>query len=94
MASSVYIHIPFCDHICSYCDFCKVFYKEDWADRYLDALAFEIEDKIIDFNGDMDLLIKNEDGSFSILDFKTNKNINCPIFFLILSICFYFILFF
>lgn len=36
---------------------------------------FEIENKIIDFNGDIDLLLKNEDGSFSILDFKTNKNI-------------------
>lgn len=42
---SLYVHIPFCDHICSYCDFCKVFYREDWADQYLDALAFEIEDK-------------------------------------------------
>ena len=45
--SSLYIHIPFCDHICSYCDFCKVFYNEDWADKYLEALAFEIEDKKI-----------------------------------------------
>lgn len=42
---SLYVHIPFCYHICSYCDFCKVFYREDWADEYLDALAFEIKDK-------------------------------------------------
>lgn len=44
---SLYVHIPFCDHICAYCDFCKVFYKEDWADQYLDALSFEINDKHI-----------------------------------------------
>lgn len=43
--SSLYVHIPFCSHICSYCDFSKVFYKEDWADSYLDALNFEIKDK-------------------------------------------------
>ena len=46
--SSLYIHIPFCDHICSYCDFCKVFYREDWADNYLDALAYEIKEKNVD----------------------------------------------
>lgn len=43
--SSLYIHIPFCNHICSYCDFCKVFYKDDWANQYLEALAYEIQDK-------------------------------------------------
>lgn len=41
----LYVHIPFCNHICTYCDFCKVFYKEDWVDQYLDALSFEINDK-------------------------------------------------
>lgn len=41
----LYVHIPFCDHICSYCDFSKVFYKEDWANQYLDALEYEIKDK-------------------------------------------------
>ncbi|WP_028042341.1 radical SAM family heme chaperone HemW [Candidatus Stoquefichus massiliensis] len=44
----LYVHIPFCDHICFYCDFCKVFYKEDWSDQYLDALAYEIQDKHIE----------------------------------------------
>lgn len=37
-----YIHIPFCDNICSYCDFCKVFYKEELVDKYLEALEKEI----------------------------------------------------
>lgn len=39
---SVYIHIPFCDKICSYCDFCKLFYNENFVDRYLEALKKEI----------------------------------------------------
>lgn len=40
---SVYIHIPFCSSICSYCDFCKFIYKEEWASIYLDTLAKEID---------------------------------------------------
>lgn len=40
---SVYIHIPFCDDICSYCDFCKVKYEKKWIDQYLDSLQREIE---------------------------------------------------
>ena len=49
--TSVYIHIPFCNNICSYCDFCKILYNKYWADKYLDALTNEINDiynKIID----------------------------------------------
>ncbi len=40
---SCYIHIPFCNSICSYCDFCKVFYNEKLVDKYLDALEYEID---------------------------------------------------
>lgn len=40
---SVYIHIPFCSQICTYCDFCKVLKKDEWIDKYLDALKQEIE---------------------------------------------------
>ncbi len=43
--SALYVHIPFCQHICSYCDFCKVFYNEKWAWQYLEALSFEINEK-------------------------------------------------
>ena len=42
MTSSVYIHIPFCEKICSYCDFCKMFYNEKLVDQYLDKLEDEI----------------------------------------------------
>lgn len=40
---SVYIHIPFCNNICSYCDFCKMKYNKEWIDNYLDSLKCEIE---------------------------------------------------
>lgn len=42
MIKSAYIHIPFCNTICSYCDFCKVYYKTNLVDKYLDALNKEI----------------------------------------------------
>ena len=35
MIKSVYIHIPFCDTICSYCDFCKYIKNSKWIDFYL-----------------------------------------------------------
>lgn len=39
---SLYLHIPFCAHICSYCDFTKLFYFEKYEKPYLDALEKEI----------------------------------------------------
>ena len=43
MIKSVYIHIPFCNNICSYCDFCKVLYNKKWVNSYLDSLNNEIK---------------------------------------------------
>lgn len=40
---AVYVHIPFCKHICSYCDFPKVLHIESFVVEYLDALQREIE---------------------------------------------------
>lgn len=37
-----YIHIPFCHNICSYCDFCKMYYNEHLVDKYLYELEKEI----------------------------------------------------
>ena len=39
----VYIHIPFCKYICSYCDFNKFFIQRQPVDKYIDCLIKEIE---------------------------------------------------
>ncbi|MCU5746401.1 radical SAM family heme chaperone HemW [Staphylococcus sp. SQ8-PEA] len=39
---SAYIHIPFCVHICTYCDFNKYFIQNQPVDRYLDCLITEM----------------------------------------------------
>ncbi|SER18261.1 oxygen-independent coproporphyrinogen-3 oxidase [Gracilibacillus ureilyticus] len=46
MITSAYIHIPFCEKICHYCDFTKFFYEEKMADDYLAALENEIKTTI------------------------------------------------
>lgn len=48
MPRSVYIHIPFCRSICSYCDFSKMYYKKEWVGKYLEALKDEILDRYLD----------------------------------------------
>ena len=40
---SVYIHLPFCNNICTYCDFCKVYKNDEWISRYLEVLEDEIK---------------------------------------------------
>lgn len=41
--TSAYVHIPFCTQICYYCDFSKVFIKNQPVDDYLQALIHEFE---------------------------------------------------
>lgn len=85
MIKSVYIHIPFCDSICSYCDFCKFLKNDDWIDKYLDALNNEVKDK---YNGEVIDTIYIGGGTPSCLNleqlqklfntikiFKTSKNV-------------------
>ncbi|MBW7649891.1 radical SAM family heme chaperone HemW [Anoxybacillus sp. ST4] len=43
MIQAAYIHIPFCTHICHYCDFNKVFLHQQPVDAYIDALIVEME---------------------------------------------------
>lgn len=43
MIKNCYIHIPFCNKICSYCDFCKMLNYDKFIDTYLDALEKEIK---------------------------------------------------
>ena len=47
--SSIYIHIPFCDHKCIYCDFYSIITRENIR-KYLDALKREIEFYANDFS--------------------------------------------
>lgn len=39
----LYIHIPFCNHICNYCDFTKIIYFPKLADLYIRTLIQEID---------------------------------------------------
>lgn len=48
MISSVYIHIPFCRSICTYCDFCKFIYNKEWVNDYLNKLELEVNDRYMD----------------------------------------------
>lgn len=41
--SSAYVHIPFCTQICYYCDFSKVFIKNQPVDTYLVKLMQEVD---------------------------------------------------
>jgi len=46
MIEGLYIHIPFCKRICSYCDFNKRVSNNDLMIKYRNALISEIEDNI------------------------------------------------
>lgn len=48
MIKHIYIHIPFCKYICSYCDFCKKYIKNQPVSEYLRALESEINMTITD----------------------------------------------
>lgn len=43
MVKAAYLHIPFCEHICHYCDFNKVFLKGQPVDEYLKTLDQEMK---------------------------------------------------
>lgn len=43
MIKSAYIHIPFCEHICHYCDFNKVFLQGQPVDDYIAMIQREMQ---------------------------------------------------
>ncbi|QWC00642.1 radical SAM family heme chaperone HemW [Mycoplasmatota bacterium] len=43
MIKGLYIHIPFCDQICTYCDFCKMVTSDHTKKEYMRALIKEME---------------------------------------------------
>lgn len=42
MLTSLYIHVPFCSQICTYCDFHKEMAKESKKEKYVEALIKEL----------------------------------------------------
>ena len=47
---ALYVHIPFCDRICSYCDFAKVLCNTFSEEAYLDRLFKELDEWKIPFD--------------------------------------------
>ena len=48
--NSLYIHIPFCEHICDYCDFTKLQYFRIFAEPYINILIEEMHSYSINKN--------------------------------------------
>lgn len=49
---ALYIHVPFCDSICAYCDFCRVKRNDNVVKKWLDSLKTELEDRIFEIDFD------------------------------------------
>ena len=49
---ALYLHVPFCASICAYCDFCHQIYREDVAEKWLQALQKEMQAKKINLSLD------------------------------------------
>lgn len=41
----MYVHVPFCDHICAYCDFMRCGYHAPLVDQWLKAIQQELQEK-------------------------------------------------
>lgn len=46
LPTALYIHIPFCESICDYCDFTKLQYFHSFAKKYLVALKRELNERV------------------------------------------------
>jgi putative oxygen-independent coproporphyrinogen III oxidase len=52
VVKSAYIHIPFCEHICHYCDFNKFYLEGQPVDEYLISLGQEMRDRVSSGNSE------------------------------------------
>ena len=69
---SIYIHIPFCSNICSYCDFSKIYYNKNYVSKYLDSLEGEIKSR---YNGEIVKTLYIGGGTPSSLDILELKRL-------------------
>lgn len=46
LPNALYIHIPFCESLCDYCDFIKLQYFHSFAEKYLVALKKELDERV------------------------------------------------
>lgn len=67
MTKAVYIHIPFCKNICTYCDFPKMCYFKEYSKKYLDSLANEFNKR---FKNEKIKTIYIGGGTPSVLDLE------------------------
>lgn len=70
--NSVYIHIPFCTNICSYCDFCKLYYNKKFVKKYLISLENEIK---LNYKGELIKTLYIGGGTPSSLDINELKKL-------------------
>lgn len=45
MRKALYVHVPFCNHICAYCDFMRCVYQTSLAQKWLNAIQKELSTK-------------------------------------------------
>ena len=67
---AIYIHIPFCNSICTYGDFCKLYYDKKFINDYLNSLNNEIR---MNYNGEKVSTIYIGGGTPSTLDIEELK---------------------
>lgn len=72
MISSAYIHIPFCNKICNYCDFPKMIYNKSYIEDYLSNLKIEI---LKNYNGEVLETLYIGGGTPSRLDINELKQL-------------------
>lgn len=46
MCEYLYIHIPFCEKICAFCDFYRIYYKDDKATLFVKNLLIDLNNKV------------------------------------------------
>ena len=54
--SGIYIHVPFCQSRCIYCDFYSTVYGEDFKDKYVDKLLMEMADRKSEVDSHIDTI--------------------------------------